>query len=136
MDNIHSYEIALVELAQLMANGQSESTRAFDLRAELASLEYELNTVEIEFVNNLSSDLYMIEDNEILDPVDPEMKWCHEYTTAVCNQAWIRALELLRYEVPGVVPVVRAQQRAYAYKALGFEVAAKAFEDFSFTVER
>lgn len=127
---MHDFEKGLVELAILMANGQSECERADQIRDDMAELEYQMTSEDATFVRWLSSDLYMIEENEFLDPVDPEMNWQQEYATALYEENWKRILELLRYDVPHLLPIMRAKYRADAYRELGFEFAAKAFDDY------
>jgi tetratricopeptide (TPR) repeat protein len=136
MDNAQYrlYEHLLVELAQLMANGEGAGNRACDFREIMAVLEEELSQDEIGRLKLLSSDLYMLEEDEIFDDPDPRQsnpRWLPmELKKAYDDSDWLEMLRLLRLEAPEISTRNRAYLRARAYDSIGHTYAAFAFMDY------
>ena len=130
-ERVLQYERSLSKLAVLMADECSESANADDLRDELADIEYKMTEEETEFVAGLSSDLYMIEDDEILDPpadhTDFDFAWHYGW------KDWLKCLELLRRESPNCSNECRAFYRGEIYSKL--ECYSSALEFYRWAIK-
>lgn len=127
------YEEQLVQLACLMATGKSRSKEAFRLRSILALLERALSDGELLIMNDLSSDLYMIEDDEILEPSSNQenSQYAVNVIKSVESSNWLRVLELLRIDVPHMSNEYRAYFRGRAYDWLGFFSSSREFYKYA-----
>ena len=116
--HILKFERKLAKLARLMADGYGESEEAFNLRDEMEQMEYNINDEEdTKFIRELSSDLYMIEDYEILDPAPDDIS-PFEYEANCLTHNWTRCLEILRYDMPELRNETRAYHRGLIYARL------------------
>lgn len=128
-------EAAMVRLAILMAKGESESEQAFELRDQLALLEMNMDENAVQFMKDLSSDLYSLEDDEIYDDASPQFAdksalGCALYETYQ-NKLWAELLVLLRQDSPMLSAPYRAYLRGRAYGEVGHFAAAWAFYSYA-----
>jgi tetratricopeptide (TPR) repeat protein len=123
-DNPHfvRYEELLRQLHTLMAVGDGDSDDAERVREAMDEPGRRLSAEEIDRLNWLSADLYLIEDDERLqaDPSggSPEMT-AAALNAAIRLQQWEQVLALLRLRSPLSAPDRVALQRAAAYRHLG-----------------
>lgn len=133
-DNAHfrDYERMIVELHKMMADGQSSSPAANDLRERMEIPEAHVSSEELRVLNNLSGDLYMIEGREVADtsavncPLDELPR---ELSNAQASGDLLRILAILR-TMPDFLDASQiASMRAIVYARLGLLRAALAFAD-------
>ena len=131
------YETKLVRLAVLMDSGESRSDDAFSLRDQLASLDLLLPEDELEFMNALSSDLYMIEDDEILELLSPkyEATYARELMNAFNSGNWLFVLDLLRQDADNLTNEYRAYFRGRAYAQLGLLASSLEFYKYAWKLK-
>ena len=95
-----AYESRLKALHQLMAAGDGDTKEADAVRDEMDRPEQELSREELERLNGLSADLYMLQDEEIFEPPGEVAKTpqqlAAELEVAWRREDWERVLELLR----------------------------------------
>jgi hypothetical protein len=120
-DNVFEFEYLLVQFVKMPNN---ENEYADSLREELANLELKLSDKELNIARNLSSELYMLEDDEILDPYNPSISdYRTEVESAIESKEYIKALELLRNDAPEIDNVFRALKRAEIYEKIEFRAS-------------
>jgi len=114
------YESLLKDLHSLVASGQNDTPEVETIHNQMDELEPYLSQREIERLNGLSSDLYMLQGQEILEATNLTSK---QFTEAL-NDAhkrndWEQVLRLLRMNNSSVPKAARAYLRARAYDELG-----------------
>lgn len=122
------YETLLTALARLMAEGKGDTPEADAIRDAMEHPERELIREELERLNGLSADLYMLVDDEVHDPLapgeDPSVRE-PDRLRACLDEAWRRpdgaeaTLSLLRKGTANLSQAQRAYRRSRAYEALG-----------------
>src|SRR5436190_11135480 len=121
------HEERLKELSRLMAEGKGDTPEADALREAMEHPERQLTREEIERLNGLSADLYMLEGDELYEPLepgeDPQAREPERLRTSV-EEAWARrdaalTLVLLRKGDAGFPEAQRAYIRSRAYEELG-----------------
>jgi tetratricopeptide (TPR) repeat protein len=125
------YERLLLQLAHLMAEGRGDTEEADALRDQMDRPWRELRPEEMGRLRALSADLYMLQDAEIPEPLDPAEGAPERLGAALQHaydqQDWDRLLALLR-KGPSLLPPDRiASLRARAYQALGHPETALLF---------
>ena len=132
---VRAAEAALVQLAVAMANGNSQSDLAFDLRETFACLEAQMDDVAVEFLRGLSSDLYSLEDDEIYDDPIVDFDSSPALAEAIYREYranhWGEVIHLLRQEARFINKPSRAFLRGRAYAALNHFAAGWAFYDLA-----
>lgn len=127
-----AYEPLLVELHREMRAGRGEGDRAQLLRAEMDRLWYELDDEQQELFDELSEDLYVIEDKRHVVPladgetvglVDQQMRLAYE-----ANEEH-RALSLIR-KLPTIDAAI-AHTMGRCWERLGFVHASACFDAFA-----
>jgi tetratricopeptide (TPR) repeat protein len=130
---IHAYEHFLIKLHNEIREGRGDDNAAEEYRDQLDIYWSKLTEDEIDLLDNLSGDLYMLSDREIKLPLDAD-----EDVSAVDQQAfqafkdkrWLETLALLRRDVLPPAHVV-AYARARCWDALGFSDAALCFLEWA-----
>ena len=114
--SVLQFEQALSKLAVLMANGHSNSKEANNLRDKMLDIYHEMTEEEDKFTRMLSSDLYMIENDEILEsPVD-NLEF--DFQSNYYLNAWTDCLEILRKDMSWLNNEYRAYYRGEIYSKL------------------
>jgi hypothetical protein len=125
----------LVQLAMLDAEGRHGSPEYGRLYDGLCLLESKLSPADMKFIQNLSSDLYMIEDDEVYDePREGMTNWAELARTLQDRyyaKDWDELLLLLRQPALEMPVQSRAFLRARAYDALDLHAAAWAFYTYA-----
>lgn len=126
------YEALLKQLHELMAAGKSDSNEAETIRDKMDSPWLNLSREEIQRLNGLSADLYMLQDDEVFEKYDGTQEQLRsDLGTAWERRDWARVLALLRKGPAHISPQGLASLRAQAYKALGHDDTARMFEDYA-----
>jgi hypothetical protein len=124
------YERLLIFLNRTMAEGKSETDEAEAIRDQMEGPWRKLTLAERKRLDGLSADLYQLTGEEVFvavaDPVLLDLVR-HEFDTAVSDQEWQRALEMIRRRPRTAPNGVVAALRAFCYSRLGHEDAAKEF---------
>src|SRR5437773_9116414 len=94
------YEGLLKELHRLIAAGRGDSPEAEAVSERMELPEADLSRDELQRLKGLSADLYMLQDDEVCEPL-PESERTRERLGATLKEAWEqqdwpRALALLR----------------------------------------
>lgn len=116
------YEGLLLDLARLQAEGQADTPILDPIYEAMERIDSFLDQSEIDRLNNLSSDLYMLEGREIREPLDEGMTVDdrnRQQYMAVKARDWERVLELMRMGASPFLPSVLAHLRSTAYGGLG-----------------
>jgi tetratricopeptide (TPR) repeat protein len=129
------YEKLLHELHQLMAQGKGDSPEADLIRDEMDRPWRELSEEEIARLNGLSADLYMLQGDEVFEPLS-EAERTRERLGPALKEAndrrdWQEVLALLRKGPQFLSPDQIAVIRAEAYKELGHLDTALMFIDYA-----
>jgi tetratricopeptide (TPR) repeat protein len=136
-DNPHfvQHERLLRQLHHLMASGRGDTDEAEAVRCDMDTSWRRLNREEIARLKGLSADLYMLEDDEVLEPARPnerspdELK--AELETSWRQGKWEDVLRLLRkgrsFGTQGQVAYLRAR----AYEQLGHLDASLLFMEYA-----
>src|SRR5687767_10165503 len=130
------HELLLLELHDLIASGRGESEQAEAVRDKLDRTYNRLSPHEIERLNGLSHDLYMLSGDELPLPPNRRIVRNHAEFTAKTTDAWQRGdweqiLVLLRQGMPSISTDKLAYTRARAYNQLGHPHAARCFIDYA-----
>jgi len=127
------YETLLIQLAR--ATGAGDQQRASEIRRAMELPERDLDDAMLDRFDGLSADLYMLEDKEYFERIDPAQAspghLGKELRRAWENQEWTMALTLLRQRAPFISQEQRAYLRAIAYENLGQLRSAFAFMDYA-----
>ncbi len=135
MDHLASvqYEALLIQLAQAMKTGDQQ--QANEVRRAMELPEREIDDAMMARFDGLSADLYMLEDKEYFERIDPEQatpgRLGKELKRAWEGQDWATALMLLRKKAPFMSQEQRAYLRAIAYENLGQLHSAFVFMDYA-----
>lgn len=125
------YEMLLIQLAQAMKAGNREWANF--CRREMELPERDLDETMLDRFDGLSADLYMLEDKEYFERIDPTLATPNhlgrDLKTAWENEDWEQVLTLLRKDAPFISQEQRAYLRAIAYKNLGQLRSAFVFMD-------
>jgi len=116
------YEALLINLDRLMAEGRDETEEGESLRDRLESLHWKLTKVEQDRLRGLSADLFMLQNDEIAEPLEPG--WTSADLEDQTREAWEqqgmeRLLTLLRKRPTFLSEEAIASLRSYAYEKLG-----------------
>lgn len=128
-------EVLLKNLHLFVTEGKNDSEEADQVREEMDDLERDLNSAEMERLNGLSADLYMLQDDEIYEPggmvgITPEQLNA-QIRAAWENKDWDGMLRLLR-KGPGLLSKDQvASLRAEAYGALGHLDTSVLFSNYA-----
>lgn len=122
------YERLLMQLHSVIAEEKGDSEEADAIRVAMEPLWRHLSPEEIDRLDGLSADIYMLQDDEILTPFDQSKEELGQaLREAVQKEQWEAILSLLRHEVPGLTQETRALYRAKAYDYLGHAEVSMAF---------
>jgi DNA-directed RNA polymerase specialized sigma24 family protein len=133
-------EEQLKELHRLIAAGKGDSDDADALREAMERSERELGCEEIDRLGGLSADLYMLEDDEIYEPLQPgedASERAPERLWPRLQEAWEQqgdaetTLALLRKGTADLPEDQRAYIRARAYEKLGHRETALLFHQYA-----
>jgi hypothetical protein len=129
------YERLLQELHHLMAEGKGDTEEADALREEMDEPWWALRREERARLDGLSADLYMLQDQEVFEPLDPSERTPERLGVAL-KAAWDQGdweslLELLRKGPMFLSPERIAYIRARAYEALGHHETARLFREYA-----
>lgn len=132
------YEELLIELSQAMREADTE--RANVVRRRMEGPERHLSESEMERLDGLAADLYMLSGKELFERTDPADA-IPARLGAELRQAWERAewegvLVLLRKRMPFLSDEHRAYLRAVAYEHLGQLHSALLFMDYASQLNR
>jgi hypothetical protein len=124
------YERLLIELHEYMSSGNEDE--ADRVRDAMDAPERNLSSVEIQRLNGLSGDLYMLTDNEKFEPHSESQ----EQVMSGLASAWLREdlEETLRLLRRGPIDLSKdriASMRARAYERLGHEYPARLFQRYA-----
>jgi tetratricopeptide (TPR) repeat protein len=128
------YESLLKELHRLIADGQGDSVEADRVRELMDAPERQLNRWEINRLNGLSADLYMLQHDEVLEkpPVAQNQTELHAQIQEYEHwNDWDSVLALLRRRPPFISDEAVAFTRARAYGSLGHHDTALLFFEFA-----
>ncbi len=115
-----TYESLLTELHRLVASGQNDTTEVDAIHIQMDDVEPRLSQREIERLNGLSSDLYMLQGKEALAPTEmTQQQFTEALNDAHKRDDWEQVLCLLRMQSHSVPEYARAYLRARAYDQLG-----------------
>jgi tetratricopeptide (TPR) repeat protein len=124
------YETLLKRLHRLIAEGQGDSEAADQVREQMDAPEARLNRWEINRLNGLSADLYMLQQAEVLQepPVARDQEELHQQIQEYERwNDWDSVLAVLRRRPALVLEEAVAFTRARAYGALGHDDTALLF---------
>lgn len=127
------YEKLLIELSQAMREADTECANV--VRRRMEGPERQLSESEMERLDGLAADLYMLSGKELFERTDPA-EATPARLGAELKQAWERAewegvLVLLRKRMPFLSNEHRAYLRAVAYEHLGQLRSASVFMDYA-----
>jgi tetratricopeptide (TPR) repeat protein len=116
------YESLLRQLNQLAAEGNDESAEADAIRDRMETLHWKLSPAERERLRGLSSDLYMLQDEEVYEPLPDGVT--QESLRRSMRDAWevkdySQLLLILRKGPKFLAPDQVAFYRFYSYEGLG-----------------
>lgn len=127
------YEALLIQLAQAMKAGDQQ--QANEVRRAMELPERELDDAMMGRFDGLSADLYMLEDKEYFERIDPAQatpdRLGKELREAWNNKKWEQVLALLRKGGSFLSQEQRAYLRAISYEKLGQIASAFAFMDYA-----
>ena len=129
--NYNRYETLLVLLEDLDAIGMNDSDEAEVVREEMDTLYYRLNEAEINRIDGLSADLYMLRNLEVPERLAPGETL--EMVEAATREAWrtqnMEALLAALRKAPAFLGrEAVASLRSYAYGKLGHHFIAFVFK--------
>jgi hypothetical protein len=129
------YEDLLKKHHRLIAEGKGESEEADAVRDEMDRPERELSREELAWLNGLSADLYVLQDDEIFETAASETAapdlLAADLDAAWHGQNWERVLELLRMGPAFISRDRVAYMRSRAYEELGHPDTARLFMDYA-----
>jgi hypothetical protein len=137
--NYLEYEDLLKELHRLIAEGKGDSDEADNVREIMEWPERKLTREELDRLEGLSADLYMLQDNEVFEPLEPGEDPAERTPDRLMQRlrdAWAQAdaetsLAVMRL---GPLPLAQAQiayLRAEAYEQLGHPDTALLFANYA-----
>lgn len=130
------YEALLVELHREMKAGRGEAVRAEEVRREMDALWYSLSDEEQETFDELSEDLYVLEEKRRVVPLaagETVERVYEQMQAAFKSREYRRALALMR-KLPSLeAPIYYAMARCW--ESLELPRAAVCFYDFANEVE-
>jgi tetratricopeptide (TPR) repeat protein len=136
-DNPHyvEYERLLRQLHQLIAEGRGDTDEADRIREEMDEPWRKLRQEEVDRLNGLSADLYMLQADEIFEPADPEERKPERLEPAIRvaldQHEWEQLLALLRLGPTFLSQDSVAFIRAQAYSELGHLDTALLFAEYA-----
>lgn len=125
----NKYEIGLIQLHQLLAEGKNDTPEIEPIHEELDDCVPYLNSAEVQRLRGLSADLYMIEGKEIFEKTDLTPEEVKERCAEASRQEdWEGVLALLRTgKIVSSAPELAAL-RARLYALLGHAEASRRFQ--------
>lgn len=127
------YETLLIQLAEAMKLG--DQRQANEVRRAMELPERELDDAMMDRFDGLSADLYMLEDKEYFERIDPAQATPDhlgkELREAWNSEKWEQVLALLRKGGSFLSQEQRAYLRAIAYENLGQLRSAFVFMDYA-----
>lgn len=127
------YEELLIELSQAMSEADTE--RANVVRRRMEGPERQLSEAEMDRLDGLAADLYMLSNKELFERTDPAeaipTRLGAELRQAWEREEWEDVLVLLRKRMPFLSNEHRAYLRAVAYEHLGQLHSAFLFMDYA-----
>jgi hypothetical protein len=129
------YERLLRELHRLIAEGRGDTEEADLIRDDMDVPERKLSREEQDRLDGLSADLYMLQEDEVFEPVDPDERTTQrlgvELKSAWDRGDWETVLKLLR-KGPAFLSQDRiAYMRAKAYEELGHLETSRLFREYA-----
>jgi tetratricopeptide (TPR) repeat protein len=127
------YEALLRKLHQVTAHHGNDSAEAESVREQMDAPERRLNRWEINRLNGLSADLYMLRGEEVLQSpaIEPDSLYRQIKEHQSWND-WDAVLSLLRHRPSTASHEAAALSRARAYESLGHYDAALLFLEFAY----
>jgi hypothetical protein len=129
------FEQLLIRLHHLFVKGEGDSEEADALREAMEEPERNLSSAERARLEGLSADLYMIQDDEIFEKVEPEERTRErlgpELELAYRAEDWDKVLSLLRRGPDFLTRDQLAASRAFLYRSLGHSEAADLFGEYA-----
>ena len=129
-EDYEQYKKLLLQLHEMNRQGTDQTDEADVIRDQMDAPGYRLNEKELERVNGLSADLYMISGEEVSLPETPPMT-LQDFLSNCLSKNWDRVLEYFRAGPPGVSERVIASSRALCWGALGDYDVALLFADYA-----
>jgi tetratricopeptide (TPR) repeat protein len=125
------YEQLLLQLHDLIAAGEGNSDAADLIRDEMEGPERHLSRAEMDLLDGLSADLYMLSGQEIFEPL--ELGQTQQSLQAALRRVWqIQDMEallrLLRKGPSNLTAEEMASLRSYAYEQIGVLESAVRFK--------
>lgn len=129
-----AYEQGLIRLSQLDAEGKNDSEEADAVRDAMERPYRQLSQPERDRLRGLSADLYMLQDDEVFEPLQSGQTQAD--LEQELKEAWHRhdmeeLLRLLRKGPAYLSEEGLASLRAHAYQSLGCLEAALAFQEYA-----
>jgi tetratricopeptide (TPR) repeat protein len=133
------YERLLMALHRLIAEGKGDTDEADAVREQMEWPERNLSRDEMDRLNGLSADLYMLQGNEIFESL-PQEERTRETLGIALKEAkdrrdWQKVLDLLRKGPVFLTSDQIAFIRTQAYKELGHLETALAFIEYAASLE-
>ena len=132
------YENLLIELSQAMRSNNVELANA--VRQRMEGPEGQLSEAEMDRLDGLAADLYMLSNKELFERTDPAeaipARLGAELRQAWEREEWEDVLVLLRKKMPFLSNEHRAYLRAVAYEHLGQLRSAFLFMDYASQLNR
>lgn len=127
------YENLLRQLHYMIADGKCDTPEADALRDRLDALARRIDATELSRLENLSGDLYMLQDEETYVPLETTEAQDYDLMLweAWSTRDWDRVLDLLRRDVVFREEDRRAYLRSRSYEALGHADTALLFMDYA-----
>ena len=131
-----AYETLLKRLHRLIAEGKGDTDAADIVREEMEIPFRQLSKPERDRLNQLSGDLYQLQDDEVYEPVDDPAERTRERMASVLQAARQRndheaVLSLLRKGPDFLAPHLIATLRSHAYGELGHLDTALIFQQYA-----
>jgi hypothetical protein len=131
------YEQLLIRTHELIARGEGDSEEADAVREAMDAPWYRLSEAEQIRLRGLSGDLYMLQDEEVLQTPLLSLDDCIQRLIEAREwNDWGAVLGLLRHRPPAIFNETTALLRAQAYDGLGHPNAALLFLDFAHRAHR
>jgi hypothetical protein len=129
------YERLLIRLHELIASGDGDSGDADALRDRMDGPWKRLSAQEVERLDGLSADLYMLQDDEVFEKADPSERTRETLglalTEARKRSDWQTVLALLRKGPTFLSKANIAFLRGLSYLHLGHSEASLLFVDYA-----
>ena len=127
-EDYEQYKKLLLQLHEMNRQGTDQTDEADVIRDQMDAPGYRLNEKELERVNGLSADLYMLTGEEILESPDlPDIDI--EFSKAYKAKDWDRVLEILRKRDPQLQAHLVAKIRILCWSKLGDNDVALLFAE-------